>query len=122
MVQSRVEDLSPEALDLNALGRDVLNVLAGRADQVDFRSGGVLPEQRVEFFPSVLLGVVGHPDVQYERPRVDAPIDLGLDVPVPREGFATLIGILYQDGPAGPAGTRAAGDDCARAVAPAGPQ
>ncbi len=30
-----LEDLEPEAVDLSALGRDVLDVLAGRADQAD---------------------------------------------------------------------------------------
>lgn len=43
-----LEDLKPESLDLNALGRDVLNVLAGRADQAGVTlamEGGPTPVQ-----------------------------------------------------------------------------
>jgi signal transduction histidine kinase len=43
-----LEDLKPEACDLNALGRDVLNVLAGRADQAGVTlamEGGPTPVQ-----------------------------------------------------------------------------
>jgi len=43
-----LEDLSPESLDLNALSRDVLNVLAGRADQAGVTlamEGGPTPVQ-----------------------------------------------------------------------------
>lgn len=43
-----LEDLVPEACDLNALGRDVLNVLAGRADQAGVTlamEGGPTPVQ-----------------------------------------------------------------------------